>query len=202
MLRALVLLTVVLGGPAHAGGPAPEPTPAERQAEGRRLSDEIARAGTAGNWKAVERHMGTASSRDVPLTAGALVLGAEAARSRGELGLVRERLVAALAVEPAHAVAGPALADLDARFGRVDLQAPLGSTLEDYAHPFDPVAVRAVDLAIAEVARTGAFRGLLPPGEYSIDGDPFEVVAGQEVRLDLGSGVALPPDRSLATGRR
>lgn len=200
MLALLIL--VGLSPSAHAGRPAPEPTAAERQAEGRRLSDEIVRAGAAGNWKAVERHVGTASGHQAPLTASALVLGAEAARSRGDLGATRERLVAALAVDPSHAVAGPALADLDARFGRVDLRAPLGSTLEDYAHPFDPLAVRAVDFAIAEVARTGSFRGLLPPGPYSIEGDPFEVVAGQEVALDLGSGVALPPDRSLATGRR
>lgn len=186
---------------AQAAPPAP-PTEAELAAEARRLSGEIGRSATRSNWVALERHYLAAVATGAPLAAEVHVHGAHAARDRGDLGAARDRLLAVLAVDSTHAEAIATLGDLDRRFGRVDLIAPLRSNLEDYDAHFDPAMQRAVEFGRAQLGATGAFRGLLPPGAYAIDGDPFEVVAGGEVVLHLTGPPALPADPNLGRLRR
>lgn len=194
-----VLLALLLCASPSSARPPEPPTRAELDAEYRRLSAEIASATQKGNWKGVERSYLAALATGAVMVPADHLRAAEAARSRGDLGQVRDRLLAALAVDPTHEEARIAVADLDARFGRVDLKAPIGATLEDYEHPFDPVAIKAVEHGIATLKATGAFRGLLPPGPYSVDGDPFDVVLGKEVVLDLGGGVAIPLDPNVSS---
>lgn len=196
LVALLILLSTV-----HAA-PKEPPTPEALAAEARRVSGELSRSAQKGNWVAVEKHYQAALATGSPLDAAVHAHAAEAARTRGDLGLTRDRLLAALAVDPGLDEARASVEDLDRRFGRVDLKAPIRSKLEDYESPFDPAMLRAVDFAVKRLAETGAFKGLLPPGPYSIDGDPFEVVAGRETVLDLSGPAPLPPDLGLTPWRR
>jgi len=185
-----MLLLLTLFSPALAADEAP--SPAARQAEAVRLSAELHEATRSAKWKAAERYYIAAVATGMPLAATAHFEASEAARTRGDLGAVRDRLIAALTIDPTHDQAAAALSALDRSYGQVKLASVPGATLEDYEHPFDPNAIRAVDHAIAALAETGRFTGLLPPGPYSIDGDPFEVVAGKLTVLDL-SPPPVPP---------
>ncbi|MEZ4316444.1 MAG: hypothetical protein R3F61_03020 [Myxococcota bacterium] len=169
---------------ALAAEPAP-PTPAEIEAESRRMSGEIAKAVQKNAWTRVERYYEEARVAGLKLGAADHLAAAEAAKTRGDLGAVYARLAAAVLLDPESTDAREQIAGLDRIYGRVKLTAVKGAKLEDYEHPFDPNQVKAVDYAIEQMKETGVFDGLLPPGPYSIDGDPFEVVAGRLTVLDV-----------------
>ncbi|MCB9679365.1 MAG: hypothetical protein H6737_29945 [Alphaproteobacteria bacterium] len=190
----LALLAILAGTGALAAEP-PPPTESELKAEAYRLSGEMHRAAQKNAWERVERYYNDALATGMPLGADAHMTAAEAAKTRGDLGRMYARLVSALRADPANSDASQRLAGLDAIYGRVQLKAVKGATLEDYEHPFDPNQIRAVDYAIATMRDTGEFVGLLPPGPYSIDGDPFEVVAGQVLVLDLSPPPPPPPEK-------
>ena len=156
-----------------------------QQAEYVRVSEELKRAAQKNAWKGVERHYERALATGAKVQAEDHLIAAQSARQSGDLGAMRTRLLAALATDPANQQTIDDLISLDANFARVELRAAAGAILEDYERPFDPLKLKAVDFAIATLKATGEFSGLLPPGPYALNADPFELAAGQVFALDL-----------------
>ncbi|MEZ4239311.1 MAG: hypothetical protein R3F59_24785 [Myxococcota bacterium] len=186
----------------------PEPPDPRVSSEARRLSEEIEQLAARNAWTGVERTFLQLRALDPPERADDWLRGAESARARGDMGAVRERLARAAALRPDPAV-DAWLADLDGRYGRATLRCerrrvvPLPARilgrppagwraaflLEAEEPPFDPDLVRAIAFARDELARTGAFAGLLPVGRYRMLGTRFGVTDRLEADLDLRSAV-------------
>lgn len=159
--------------------------PAVQQAEYVRVSEELRRAAQKNAWKGVERHYERALATGAKVQADVHLIAAQSARQAGDLGSMRTRLLAALATQPTNKQTLDDLLFLEANFARVELRSAPGGILEDYERPFDPLKLKAVDFAIAVIKETGEFSGLLPPGPYALNADPFELAPGQVFALDL-----------------
>lgn len=178
----LLLLSSMLG--AAAAEPEP-PDPVVQQAEYVRVSGELKRAAQRNAWKGVERHYQRALETGAKVSAEDHIIASQASKHIGDVGSMRTRLLAAVTVDPTNKDVIQQLTALDSQYARVRLKAEVGTVLEDYERPFDPLKLKAVDFAIATMKETGAFNGLLPPGPYALKADPFELKAGQVFELDL-----------------
>lgn len=144
-------------------------------AEVDRLSFQLEQYAKRQAWVAVEKTYLREVALGQPLPAKDHALGAQAARQRGDINLVFERLKAALAVEE-----NPELFEMFwgilQTYGRVQLR---GRVLAASERPFDPVLARALELAAIELRDHGRYDGLLPHGTYALDDVPFQVALGR-----------------------
>ncbi|MCA9906477.1 MAG: hypothetical protein KC547_21635, partial [Anaerolineae bacterium] len=129
------------------------------------------------------------------------IIASQASKHIGDVGSLRTRLLAAVAVDPTNQDVIQQLTAIDGAYARVKLKAEVGGVLEDYERPFDPLKLKAVDFAIATMKETGVFEGLLPPGPYALNADPFELTAGQVFELDL-SPAEPPPEEAVPIWKR
>ncbi|MEQ1507768.1 MAG: hypothetical protein ABMB14_36405 [Myxococcota bacterium] len=134
-----------------------------------RLSEEIERLALKNAWPGVERTFVQLLETGVHPGFDDWLRGAQAARTRGDLAAVRERLAAANALREDPAVLDW-LWDIDSRYGPVSLRCDPGSflTLDVDATPMDPDLQRAIAFGRAAIHRDCAFDGLLPIGEYRL----------------------------------
>jgi hypothetical protein len=167
---------VWLVGAALAGG---------GTAEAERLLEEVRVAARRGQWAGVERAWADLVATGVPPPPEACRHAADAARQRGDLLQVVERLACAEPTAETLAERQELLASHSrvALFGR--------GPLEPEAMPFRPDAGRAIGLAREEALEARHFYGLLPPGRYTFG----------DVRLELAPAelTVVTPDSS-ATG--
>lgn len=154
--------------------------------EATRLVEELRQLAAREVWPGVERTYADLRARGVSLPADVHLAAADAARARGALAEEVERLRAALGEGPRRPIA-ERLAAIEAHCAPVELAGRVGRgvSLVPEALPFDPGQRAAVELAVAEVAATGSFRGWLPRGGYRFGGEAFQVEPGVTVRIDL-----------------
>jgi hypothetical protein len=166
-------------------------------AEAERLRDEIVRMAERNTWPAVDRAYRSLVALDVPMTAIDHLLGGQAAMAAGDplLAWYRYRRAppAVPASEPADAEAYESAwreaSNIEARYGKVALCVG-PKRLPVLVRPEMPFAQQERD-AIGRVAdaprTTRCHRGLLPIGAYELDGQLFDVVAGDGwVVVDIG----------------
>jgi len=180
-----LVLCLPVGFASPAEGQAVAEVDAE-QAEADRLSGEIRSLAGRQVWAGVERKYGQALALQGVLESDVHLTAAYAARERGDLLSVYERLSRAAEVKPTKEVVDW-LWDLDHNFGRVNLIADRKGTAELKVKqmPLDPNRRQAVVAAIAQAEETGDFKGLLPRGEYSFVGQEFRVEPGISVRVEV-----------------
>ncbi len=165
-------------------------------AEQVRIDEEMKVLVTRGQWKGADqryRSLVELETRGVVLTYAQHMLGVQIARSVGDLGEARARLTRAGQLGDTDEVRGQ-LADIDARFGRVDLEVDARAagawSLVLTPAPFAPDARAALEHANATLAQSRRFVGLLPAGTYALGTVEFEVEAGGNPVLLAVSGNA------------
>ena len=158
----------------------------ESTAEADRLSGEIRTLSARQVWAGVERKYGQAMKLGVPLSGEVHLVAAYAARERGNLLDVYERLTRAAARSPSKEVVDW-LWDLDHNYGRVQLNAGRKGTADLSAAqmPLDPNRRQAVTAAVKVCKSSGEFEGLLPRGDYLFGGQTFRVEPGISVRVEI-----------------
>jgi len=184
-LTLLILFAPLAGGAEDEPQPKPAISDAAK-AEADRLSGDIRSLATRQVWAGVERKYGQALALEVPLEADIHLTAAYAARERGDLIAVYERLTRAAERKASREIVDW-LWDLDHNFGRVHLVADRKGTAELTAKqmPLDPNRRQAVVAAVAQAEATGSFKGLLPRGQYSFSGQDFNVEPGISVRVEV-----------------
>lgn len=168
-MSALILALFLTLAPALASDSA---------AEARRLQDEMATLAKRDAWSGVHRSYGAAVATGEPLTPDSHRLGAVAALNVGDIAAASQRLQASLALKPDDELFEWKFS-IDIGFAPVAIIAAPGAVLTIKERPFEPQKSAAIDHAIASVAETGTFDGLLPTGHYLIGRDPFHVVGGE-----------------------
>jgi hypothetical protein len=142
-------------------------------AEVDRLREELLLLARKNAWTGVERtYLAMEALGGGELLGSDHWTGALAAADRGDVGLVTQRLRAALATGEAVPGAREWLSDLGLRYGRVVLEA---GDLAPVEAPFAPDERAAVAYAAGRLAEEGRFEGWLPAGRYLVDGDRVEV---------------------------
>ena len=164
----------------------------EQQAEYVRLSNEMAKLAARNAWTGVERIYLDLVALGWELGFDDYVSGAHAARDMGNITAVKRRLVAATEIREDDDITDW-LFEIDGNYGRVNVAADKGkSSLTAKVMPFSPEHRKAIEYAIAQVAETGSYEGLLPAGDYSFGFGStmlnLEVIPRvQSIRVDLRS---------------
>lgn len=149
--------------------------PAVLRAEVDRLSHQIDAYAKRQAWVAVEKSYLRQLETGLPVPAKDHAVAAQAARQRGDINQVFERLKAALAVEESPEVFEEFWGILQS-YGRVELQ---GRVLAASERPFDPVLMKVLENAAIALRDHGRYEGLLPHGSYALDQVPFQVTLGR-----------------------
>lgn len=185
-----LILSLSLSGPAWAGE--------LERAEHTRVSEEMRKLAQRNAWAAVENSyakLAALEEKGEVLTYDEQRLGYEAARSLGNITAARKRLEKALKVQESPEVVN-GLAEIDANYGRVELTFDKryagARELVPKEPPFAPDQRASIAWTINKLSEGGDFTGLLPAGEYTVDGRSFTVNAGQDkvAKLNVVPGSA------------
>lgn len=154
--------------------------------EYQRLSEELAALASKSAWLGVERTFQQLLTTGVKPTFEQWIRGAEAARALGDAAAVRERLIAANALQEDRSVI-EWLWDIDHRYGRVVLRCDMGShlALVPIDAGIDPDIRRAIEHATAQVHDACRFDGMLPAGKYKLYDVEFVVIPSRTESVDL-----------------
>lgn len=154
--------------------------------EYRRLAEEMDRLAKRNAWGGVERTYEKMLATGITPTFDDLKTAAHAAQARGDIGEARTRLARASTIQEDKEVLDWLWA-IDSNYGPVLLSGNPGEVaLAPKVMPFDPVQSKAVQFAVAQVAETGTFEGLLPKGDYTF-GDPD----GKDTVMDIDVGASI-----------
>lgn len=206
----LVLACVaLLGGMACAPAWASKEPAAE--AERYRLEQEMDRLAQRVTWPGVERTYAAMIELQVPISTHSHYTAALAAEARGDMleswirleRALREKgalevpeaaegSISALKIlpesvdesEPSAAAARAAFEQLRSRYGRVHLTVEKGrlpALVRRGENPFSATEREAIRRGREKLVSTNTYVGLLPIGAYMIDGEGFEVRAGESV---------------------
>jgi len=183
-LCSLILLSP--SGYAQERGESRPEVSKESRAEADRLSGDIRTLSARQVWTGVDRKYGQALKLGAPLLGDIHLIAAYAARERGDLLDVYERLSRAATDSPSKEVVNW-LWDLDHNYGRVQLNAGRKGSAELTAAqmPLDPNRRQAVTAAVQVCQSSGEFEGLLPRGDYAFSGQTFRVEPGISVRVEI-----------------
>lgn len=180
----LLTMTLLLGAPVAAGG-------SYEEGELARIVEDLQRLAEREVWRGVERrYLQILELEGVVIPPEVHVSAAYAARAGGDMTATLDRLERALAgglPEDTARELGAWARTIREQYGRVELliTPPKGVELTIDQMPFDPERRGQVERAISEMRSQGYFHGLLPAGDYSLGGKPFNVVAGVDTRVDL-----------------
>mgnify|MGYP002630907315 CR=1 FL=1 len=149
-------------------------------AEVRQHHDELVKLAGKNRWEGVERHYLAMLELGVPLGDDDHLAGAQAARARGDVVAMLDRLKVLQAQAPsAETQAWVEQIHSDWVQVRLSTSPPTpGVELETRRKPFAADERAGVEFAQAQVLELGAFSGWLPPGNYRF--------AGARVSLDAG----------------
>ena len=138
--------------------------------------------GVERNWTAVERAFDKMISLGLQPKYHDYFLAAQAARDRGDVDEVVDRLHAAHALNPTTEV-NDWISDIERNYGQVDIT--LAANLRNNLDVFKPVITpwapdqrAAIDAAKTSLTDTGSFSGSLPAGTYVLNGANIVVTAG------------------------
>jgi hypothetical protein len=149
--------------------------------EGSRLVEEAGMLSAKGRWEGVDRTY-RRLLRDHPTQLDGELhrLGAVAAVQTGDLVLAGQRWGRVQPGDATHDEAVAALDRLASSTQLVALTARVGAELKAGTVAFDPVLRVAQERAAQEIMEQGFFVGALPTGPYTLDGEPLNVVTGQD----------------------
>ena len=215
MSRYLALFLCLAGPVVAVAKPPPESAPLkERLAERFRLEEAMNRLAKRTSWSGVERIYTQMLALEVPLSTHTHYTAALAAEANGDIILSWKRLERALR-EPVAIVApdpegGPAISkslpdevdissesavaaraayvQLLQRYGRVAVKVERGrlpALVRLGAKPFSKTEREAISRAQAGLAAGFVYEGLLPIGRYMVDGEMFEIKAGELSELEV-----------------
>ena len=154
--------------------------------EYRRLAEEMDRLAKRNAWAGGGRTYQKMLETGVTPDFDDLKTAAHAAQARGDIGEARTRLARASTIREEKEVLDWLWA-IDSNYGPVLLAGNPGEVaLAPKVMPFDPVQARAVQFAVAQVAETGTFEGLLPKGDYTFGDSDGK---GQSMEIDVGSSM-------------
>lgn len=191
MQRVLLLAALtasLLSAPAYAGKDA--------MAERVRLQEEMSNLASRNVWNGVERNYVKITELELPMRVVDHVLGAQSAQNQGNILAAVMRLELAVALNPedpaSQAQQSQAQEQLNGilkSYGRIEITVhpPRIAGLIRFKMPFPQQEVQTILLARQTVLDSGNYRGLLPIGDYMIDGEKFEVVASdvwQEIKVE------------------
>ncbi|NCG18126.1 MAG: hypothetical protein GWP91_03830 [Rhodobacterales bacterium] len=191
MLRVLLLAALtasLLSSPAYAGK--------DVMAERVRLQEEMTNLASRNVWHGVERNYLKITELDVPMLVVDHVLGAQSAQSQGNILAAVMRLELAVALNPEdpdsqaqQIQAQDQLNGILKSYGRIEINVhpPRIAGLIRFKMPFPQQEVQTILVARQTVLDSGNYRGLLPIGDYMIDGEKFKVVASdvwQEITVE------------------
>lgn len=191
MLRVLLLAALtasLLSSPAYAGK--------DVMAERVRLQEEMTNLASRNVWNGVERNYLKITELDVPMLVVDHVLGAQSAQSQGNILAAVMRLELAVALNPEdpdsqaqQIQAQDQLNGILKSYGRIEINVhpPRIAGLIRFKMPFPQQEVQTILVARQTVLDSGNYRGLLPIGDYMIDGEKFKVVASdvwQEITVE------------------
>jgi hypothetical protein len=185
MRVALFALLVFLG----LGGVSVSSAGESEDAERYRLQAEMDRLARRNAWKGVERvYKELEALGEMSITSH--LLGSQAAQSRGEMLPAMKRLEFAVAVgevktdatdesETGLAEAQRALEVFTSRYGKVDISVDktrISMLVRTDGMPFSAQERESIVHAREHLVEGRVFQGLLPIGNYMIDGERFEIV--------------------------
>ncbi len=152
------------------------------QASHDQLTGEMRHLGRRNAWKGVEQaflDLEALAPQGVVPSEEDLSLGAQAARALGKVDAVVDRLARLQAIAPSTE-GQQWLDEISRSYGAVSLRdrSGGGATLEVARMPLAPDQRACIDAAIAAVAESGRFDGLLPWGVYRFGQRSFMVVPG------------------------
>lgn len=182
-LSVALLFGVLFGGAARAGD--------DQLAERNRLREEMVDLAQRNAWKGVDRMYARIVADELSPEAGDHLMGAQASTNLGEILVAIDRLEAAVAKEvpedadadqlEAYKQARSRLDDLFKRYGRVQIK--VGNTrlpgLVRFELPFGTEERETIQVARDKILAEREYKGLLPVGDYMIDGEKFQVEASQ-----------------------
>ena len=193
-LMRLVVFAVLVGlglgvSPVSVAGESDE-------AERYRLQAEMDRLARRNAWKGVERVYKELEALG-DLSTNSHLLGSQAAQSRGEMLQAMQRLEVAVAVgegsEEATEESGSGLADakralelFTSRYGKVDIsvdKSRISMLVRTDGMPFSAQERESIVHARDQVVEARVFQGLLPIGNYMIDGEKFEIVSSADWQM-------------------
>lgn len=185
LLAAILSVTApVFVSPAEAGQ--------SEEAERYRLQAELDRLARRNVWTGVERTYGELMALSVPIAIGDHLLGAQAAQSRGDMLAAMERFERAVGAGTEAEKADPesqyheakrTLEVFKSRYGKVDInvdRSRVAMMFRTDGMPFSAQERESIVYARNAVVKENTFRGLLPVGNYNIDGQKFEVASTEE----------------------
>ena len=158
----------------------------ETMAEAKRLRIQLEKHAERNAWAGVERTYLELEDLGVPMEKQDYLIGAQAARSIGEALQVRDRLIAAMNLNPDMNTVRW-LTELQQEYGTVLLTSKKkGNKLEAKVPPFQPDRQQAITYAREQLEKKGRFEGLLPAGTYTFGPVEFQVGAGLDTaHIDL-----------------
>lgn len=173
LAASLVLGWTVLFG---TGAASAEPT-----AEVDRLQHELDRLIAKGAWRGVERTYGKLVGLQPEQPARVHVAGGDAARQRGDATLAQRRYLKAARLDP-EAPDNNVLAQYRTGYGVLEVRRVEASCirLTPAQAPFDPTHAAAIRHAGEALSEQGAFRGLVPVGDYTVGSNAVTVVPGMK----------------------
>ncbi len=185
-MNVAALLLLFLGSPALAGE--------DTASEVRRLSQDIKSLAQRNAWDGVERKYRELLALQDNHPQHVHMLGADAARNRGDVSSTLDRLSAANEAEASEDIAGQ-IATLHQEFALVMLRCdPCEVTLNADAPPFRPDFLKAIEFATEAVNEKGRWRGYLPSGSYTYGIAAFTATAGEElVLVQSGKNLEVEP---------
>lgn len=170
------------------------------KAEHTRLSEEMRKLASRNAWSAVEanyKRLEELEKKGEPINGKDHMLGAQAARSLGDITACRARLDRAIKAEPSKE-AVDWLAEIDANYGRarisLDPKYTGDKTLNPTVPPFAPDQRAAIATAATAISGGKGYEGLLPAGEYTLGTEKFTVSPGPDKVAQVGvKPPAAPP---------
>jgi hypothetical protein len=204
LLPVAALAAGLLAAPAYAGE--------VERAEHIRVAEEMRKLAARNAWSAVEaqyRRLEELEKKGEVLDAKEHLLGAQAARSLGDVTAARARYARAVALNPSQE-AVDSLSEIDANYGRIEVTfEPKWAgdrTLAAVEPPFAPDQRAALAFAAARVAAGEDYIGLLPAGAYSVAGKSATVVVGQQdvakLRVERDANAPKEPYKLAYVGPR
>lgn len=168
-------------------------------AEFQRLENELTSLAERHHWAGVERTYKRLLDADPSaITYASHRAAADAARNSGDIGATLVRLTHAITCYTAHpstdSMDRSLFEELESQFSDVEITTwpPSSATLQYIGiMPFQPDKRMQIERAIGSLSETGAFTGMLPTGDYTVDDRAFTVVSGARVVIELADTSAL-----------
>lgn len=156
------------------------------EAEYDRLVSEMTQLSKSQTWSAVNKRFLEMEKLGLEIAAAEWLLAAQAAQGVGDMYSAKERVTAALLLKEKKSTR-KWYNQLNTEYGQVTLIAKSkgNRALTRVDMSMDPIQGQAVIYAQDLLSKKGAFKGLLPVGDYDFGGQKFSVKADMDIHLEI-----------------